>query len=205
MSRYEWEEGTVTLPSDAAVKVRRTVAEAAVAYRATVERLVAEFWSNLTARSGGDWEEALASFVARQRRWNVDADALKALREVVSMSPQRKPTAATFYAVLGKCPTSRTSTFEFEDAMIVFDGRKVSWIVPENNHAVERARQHPLARTLFKALDKVVWTRQTGGVFVGNDEYNQDCTFEGGGGNYVTARFGPLGNQPPVRARSVRR
>lgn len=61
------------------------------------------------------------------------------------------------------------------------------------NHGVERARNHPLAGVFFDELAKVRWTRGTGGVFTGNDEYNQDNSNEGGGANYVTTAYGPIG------------
>lgn len=81
----------------------------------------------------------------------------------------------------------------FAGASITFDERTkaVAWAVGEGNRAVEHARQHPMAKALFSALDRVRWCRGSGGDIVGNDEYNRDQLGAGGGANYVTGSFGP--------------
>jgi hypothetical protein len=72
--------------------------------------------------------------------------------------------------------------------------------VPSNNHACETARRHPVAAAFFAALGRVRWTRGSGGEIVGNDEYNRDVDYEGGGANYVVDRYGPT----PSRRLSLR-
>ena len=91
-------------------------------------------------------------------------------------------------------------SFSFEDARIQFnDARRiVYWEVNENNHAVDRSREHDIAKIFFSLLNKVKWTRGTGGVLVGNNEYNRDDRSSGGGGNYVTASYGPLGGKQRI-------
>jgi hypothetical protein len=92
--------------------------------------------------------------------------------------------------------------FNLSGSSIIFDpkARSVNWSVAENNHACERAREHPLARKLFDMLHKVQWVRGTGGMIVGNDEHNRESTGVGGGANYSKGRFGPLG-EPDVWVR----
>lgn len=96
-------------------------------------------------------------------------------------------------------PTNRTTVFNCGEAEIRFDPTKktVSWDVPDNNHACEHAREHPVAAALFDALDRVNWTRGSGGQIVGNNEYNQDNDYEGGGANYVTSEYGPKVRRVP--------
>jgi len=79
-----------------------------------------------------------------------------------------------------------------DEAGISFDKKRrvVIWNVSENNHAVERAHEHSTGKEFFKLLGRVEWTRGTGGEIVGNDEYNREASHEGGGGNYVTGRYG---------------
>jgi hypothetical protein len=55
---------------------------------------------------------------------------------------------------------------------------------------VERGRGGAI---FFAALGKIKWTRSSGGFATGNDEYNQDNTYSGGGANYVTFSYGPVG------------
>jgi hypothetical protein len=59
-----------------------------------------------------------------------------------------------------------------------------------------------MGQVLAQALAKVVWSRGSGGSFIGNDEYNRDDRNAGGGGNYVTRQFGPKG-QAARPSRSV--
>jgi len=85
----------------------------------------------------------------------------------------------------------------FDDATICIDPstRTLSWYVSENNHACDRAHKHPLGDLFWRALATVEWTRGTGGVLVGNNEYNRDDYSDGGGANYVKTRLGPIGAQ----------
>ncbi|BDB63247.1 hypothetical protein RDE2_50410 (plasmid) [Rhodococcus sp. RDE2] len=76
---------------------------------------------------------------------------------------------------------------------LTLEGRTLHWEVPQNNHARDHAAVTGLYQAALTYLNDVTWTRGTGGVIVGNDEYNRDTTYEGGGGNYVTHRFGPAG------------
>lgn len=90
-------------------------------------------------------------------------------------------------------PTNRTLRYACGEPDITFDpkAKTVTWSVPENNHARDHAREHPIAQALFRALRAVKWTRGSGGQIIGNDEYNRDSHYEGGGGNYVVEEFGP--------------
>lgn len=127
--------------------------------------------------------------------YGVKPYAQKTLR--VEGSPL-KPKKGDYAAVTAK----EQSFFVFDDegydcATICFEpkDKTITWCVTENNLAVERAHQGWLAVQFFKLLDGVNWTRSTGGTLVGNDEYNRVSYDAGGGGNYITRSYGPLGEQ----------
>ena len=73
--------------------------------------------------------------------------------------------------------------------------RTFSWEVWENNRAVDHAHGNYFVKGVFRRLDRVKWTRNTGGYIVGNNEYNKDDDSPGGGANYVSRSYGPLGER----------
>lgn len=100
-------------------------------------------------------------------------------------------------------PTNRTTSFDVGDEGSIRFNREqssVTWDIPDNNHAVERAHSDPFAAVFFRGLNNIRWTRDTGGVLVGNDEYNEDNRDVGGGANYTTFAIGPRGEaQDPYK------
>lgn len=140
--------------------------------------------------------QSVAFDVLRSILWAVERDG----------ATLRQPTVADVEKVAPRA-TNRTTCFSVHsrrgghEATISFDGRTVTWDVGENNHAVEHAKEAPLAVLFFQELDKINWTRGTGGAGVGNNEYNRDDEYAGGGANYTTFTYGPLGDE--VKAREM--
>lgn len=92
----------------------------------------------------------------------------------------------------------KTLRFYMSEASITLSDEKsmsVEWNVSENNHAVENARATHIAGVFFKLLDKIQWTRNTGGTIAGNDEYASESRESGGGANYTTGTYGPSGTK----------
>ena len=87
---------------------------------------------------------------------------------------------------------SKSTGLNLSGAHVSFnnENHSVAWEVYENNRAVESANEHWFAKKLFAALGSVKWTRNSGGQIIGNDEYNRDADYEGGGGHYVTKSYG---------------
>jgi hypothetical protein len=114
-----------------------------------------------------------------------------------------QPTVADVSKVIAKA-TNRTVSFPlfgddgYSEGSISFEGRAVTWDVPENNHAVERARSTEIAGLFFAALNKVAWTRGTGGAMWGNSEYNEGPHGHGRGADYLGDTYGPLGDEAKV-------
>lgn len=87
--------------------------------------------------------------------------------------------------------TRYQTAFPLDEGGIDFKtkAREVYYYSGENNHQVERAREHEVGQLFFRLLGQVKWTRGTGGQLIGNDEYNQDSNEAGGGGNYTTLTY----------------
>lgn len=94
-------------------------------------------------------------------------------------------------------PTNRTTSFGQAGASYVFDREKrtVVYESGEGNRQVEDARSSTLGEAFFEELDKTRWTHGTGGAIIGNDEYNRETDYAGGGANYHSGAYGYLGIQ----------
>lgn len=215
MSCYEWERGSIKLPTKEARRVREAVKAAAVQHRDKLYDHAQRFWSELPRSYKEDREkyrkacEAFLRGNVHDRFNNQGPDphlpAWTAVRDEALLddltwllqwridrkegTPSRVQ-QSDLDPLIGKL-TGTKPHMKCDEAVIKFDGRVVHWIVPENNHACERCRAHPVAMALFRTLASVAWTRGSGGTIVGNDEYNRDSTDEGGGSNFVKDTFGP--------------
>lgn len=208
MGANAWEEGTITVPSADFSKIRQAVQKEETRHLQEVFDLTQEFWKGLTRKQQtdrGEYGRAIHTFMEQKGRvrahfssdpwrnrpgdWTRDK-ALLGFNAAVSRS---KP--ARVLKTDMAFPTNRTTEFGNDGCRISFvkAANTIQWSVGENKNARERAHATPWARALFKALDEVRWTRGTGGFFEGNDEYNTEDHGAGGGGNYVTTAFGPIG------------
>lgn len=193
MSCYEWEHGTITLPSSYAPKLREVLKTAA---EKRIEKITAD-----TTRAWDHLKKMTPTKRAAVRTWDdpllreLDDDTLWLLQSYESGKyVWRKPTQKQIREAVvsrNKGYDGQTNTVFHcgSEASITLFGNKVEWNVPENNHACERANSHPLAGVLFTFLDRVLWTARSGGQIVGNNEYNEDDHNAGGGGNYVVREY----------------
>lgn len=206
MSCNEWEDGTLVLPNAAVTGLKRTLIKATNAHRDAVLALCHRFWEQHKTRSVARYRERVDEFIYppqqsyQSYRRNSDeqlrTDAYHLL-EMLAEHPRKAIQSDLDKAGIVKA-TNRTSCFRVGlEASITLKGRNLGWHVPENNHACERAREHPLAQALFTALEKISWTRGTGGVILGNNEYAREAehAYAGGGGSYIVSAFGPRGEE----------
>ncbi|MBP7629335.1 MAG: hypothetical protein KA758_02690 [Acidimicrobiales bacterium] len=199
MSCYEWERGTLKLPTAEFSKLRKKLEDSDRSLKEQVFDHSQKFWKALPA--------AIKTKKPADGAWNVEfhkalddyCAGLGGLAEPVRNQVGRCGWGERPRRVLKSemnFPTNRTTSFDVDggEASITFDraSSSVTWSVMENNHAVETARTDPLARVFFRELGKINWTRGTGGVIVGNNEYNHGDGV-GDGANYIVEGFGPLG------------
>lgn len=208
MSRYEWERGTITLPSAEWVKFRNALIQGfAVAQRQdfqTLERLHAAVVATTKGKRGVNFQEAVQkAFQELEGRFKLKvADEYRAMQAVLKKDEatgKHKLHAPKKKDFPDPKQTAKSIQFSADGGTITLDNTKrtVSWGVSENNHACETARETFMGRLLFQQLGRVKWTRGSGGAIIGNDEYNREAGEEhaGGGGSYLKDRFGPEGDK----------
>ncbi|XKH58324.1 hypothetical protein LG293_17005 (plasmid) [Citricoccus nitrophenolicus] len=218
MSKREWESGQIKLPSGEFAGLRKAIQDADEARRREAFQHTQAFWKALTRKQrtdGAAYDVAGRDWIQRQyadaqrtgwRPWgqgsparDAEMDAKDLAHEMLGRvtrggrhAPRRVLAADMEY------PTNRTTEFSTgSGATIAFHraSNTVTWETDHNNHSVDHARATALGRTLFDRLKQVTWTRGTGGALTGNDEYHQDDDSFGGGANYSTESYGPLGAQ----------
>lgn len=227
MSKYEWETGRIIIPAKEWRSFKQAVREAHDRQQALAHELAGIVYAEITragkGKRGFDYQTAAATELSHKLdsptyrgNWQTLRTAnryqcLTTERESIisRLFPReegrRKPVKpkAKDYPKAG----SKERVFRAGEARIALDDstRAFSWNVPENNRACERAHEYAIAAAAFSALDKIKWTRGTGGTITGNDEYNRESEAEGGGANYVVYRFGPLGEAQDFTAFTHRR
>ena len=199
MSCYEWEEGTIVIPSKVWADTKKRIRESYnrwvetefAAARAFYERFKGKKQPKFGTPEADAWDEGKFRF----RKLFYHATKKDDRGFVIPLESPRAPRRADY-----PLANTRTTTFEVYGEEFGFgfdnDKRAVGWSVPENNRACESARQHVLARDLFRILGSIEYTRGTGGKIVGNDEYNRENSHEGGGANYVKDEVGPDVRRP---------
>ena len=192
MSCMNWERGSITVPSKDYSKLRQSVIKHHNERQDAVYKAAETLHNTLKAKGKGrrnfDFataRESLLETLRRNSRLTEDENwQVQRMTKLVDGKPKHKPKKQD----LDKHPISRGTTLNLGEASITFiDKRRlVVWDSGENNRQVERANEDPTAIFLFRALNKITWTKGSGGEIIGNDEYNRDNDYEGGGGNYVT-------------------
>lgn len=217
MSREEWEHGVIKLPTAEFSRVRQAIADDDLKRQTEVFEHTQTFWKSLNRKQRTDRREYLDAAqeyaVAEEDRIEKENRRI-AQRTSWSRAPQFLPDNSdailrelqeTLHRGNGKprrvlksdieFPTNKTLTFGDDNADVVFNREEstVTWSVGGNNHAVDFARGGALAHKFFETMNTVKWTRGTGGIIHGNDEYNDGPHGEGRGSDYATSGFGPIG------------
>lgn len=218
MSCWQNEHGKFRLPTAEFAGVRQQVASFDKAVKTEAFTEAQRFWKSLPTKARSDphtYDAAVREFCYGGRGLNGGSSYNR--RGVTQRTALADETFEMLHKPLRQggrprrvkkddvdWPTNRTTTFRIgDDAYINFDraNSTVTWTVYDNNYSRDRAHEHPATGAFFKALERVRWTRGTGGSMWGNDEYHQDA-YSGmdGGGNYSTYAIGPLGeSEAPIQ------
>jgi len=216
MSKNESEKGTLKLPSAAWAKFKKALQTGMAKHLTADYELAVKLHAALVEQKKG--KRGFDLYAAFNKEFYTETDNPRArwtygepdrLRKypfavadeymvrIAVLGQERPPSLRKPQKKLFPIPTSATLHFSHEAADLTLDNekRELRWDVDDGNRNVERAHKSALGTLLFSLLKEVKWTRDTGGTFVGNDEYHREAgeEREGGGGNYVTQRFGPRG------------
>lgn len=213
MSRYDWERGTIKLSVKEFTKFRQDLVAAYNTALAEDFDTLVKLGETLKALGKGkrnfDFSAALSAELAKTERigWGTVPVVKLALIDIDDVSyrlltKERKVATLKKKDFKGVTVGAKHTSFpppgspaRDEDGTLTLDptAKTVTWDVSENNHACERAAESFIGKFFYKAMGKVVWTRDTGGVITGNDEYNQDCDGPGDAANYIKHAYGPRG------------
>lgn len=184
MSCYNWEEGTVKFPASEWAAFRTAIINKVNEEREKQFKLAEEAYDAIKAHAKGKRGFDRYRYAhGHQRFYDVARFITKREEPGKLFRPKKK--------CFPKLPTSKSVVLHLGEATITLDNKKraLTYSSGENNRAVEHARDIPTVAFMFRLLGRVKFTARTGGQFIGNDEYNRDARYEGGGGNYVTETY----------------
>ncbi len=190
MSCYEWQAGTIKIPTKQYPKF----------YKAFIEG-----YNNIQDRKLRNLK-ALYDYIMLAAKHNRNFNHFEQMETVADRygvsfnniewlfpNNRKKPLHPT--KKMFNFANTKTMTMAIDDiAHIMFSrlNHSVHWLVYENNHACENAHDTPEAKLLFQLLQNVNYTRGNGGQIIGNDEYNRDNIQASVGANYVVFSFGKI-------------
>lgn len=203
MSHYEWERGTIVLPRAAVPAIRRALVARNNEIAQEALDIAQEVWKNASAAEKKDnhrsqltlMERARAAYIQRHPYTSVNRDnftvhppALERAYEI--MSNASYATGRIPFKQLAMFAGAQANEFSDVDATLTIDPKSngLTW----NSDGNSNRRYHDLGwlrKTMIAELDKVGWTRGTGGCFEGNNESAED---EGIGAS-TTIALGPVG------------
>lgn len=198
MSRNDWEQGVIAIPTHSWSKLKKGLQQAHNNERDRILKesisLQEEVVTNFKGRKNIDVDDVInfISAISNDESYVVE---LLVKRSLKGNGYQMKKITQKMLEELFPKATNRTEVYgDPVSAEVIVDNKKktVSWYVSENNHAVETARTSWVGIALFDELKKIDFgnNKKLGGYFIGNDEINRD---DGDGMNYVTARYGKKG------------
>lgn len=198
MSRNDWEQGIIAIPTHSWSKLKKGLQQAQNNERDRIFKeaisLQEEVVTNFKGRKNIDFDDVInfISAISNDESYVVE---LLVKRSLKGNGYQMKKITQKMLEELFPKATNRTEVYgDPVSAEVIVDNKKktVSWYVSENNHAVETARTSWIGIALFDELKKIDFgnNKKLGGYFIGNDEINRD---DGDGTNYITARFGKKG------------
>jgi hypothetical protein len=211
-----WEEmyGEVLLPAAAVPEVKKALREAHNRHADAVYDHAKAFWKRHATQSRTKYTAAVDAYVSALRPSSgrsgyyatefSSADLLAGdLHHVLSLldhTTQRasKPLRGATWADMGHAglakATNRDVSFGAGDGVVSFDGRTLRWHTDQNKRSIERFESSVVGAALYAALDRVTWSRGTGGAARGQDEYGVDAALHHGGNAVALCKvFGPIG------------
>ena len=193
MSCYEWESGSIKLPSAEAVRFRKDLSSG---INDLNDRLISKVnqmidsWKKLKKKRNPNYslQEQFFKYID-----SLNSTDFYRVQYIIKFDSRDMPLKVK-KKDLAYQKQSLIDLLGCDWRMIV-KGTQVRWSVEENNHAVADAHSDSSVRLLFRLLTRVKWTKRSGGVICGNDEYNKDSLEFGGGANYINRRFGGIGDR----------
>lgn len=208
MGHWDTQHGEITLPSSEFAAVRQAVQKATHEHQSKVFEETQAFWKGLTRKEQTD----PAAYTAALKKYTTAKhDELYAHQDRPYWSRAAKPAFTEEFIDevewrlglprTGKparvlkadlpFPTNRTTSFPAGEGSVSFDkdSNTVRWSTGENRGATDRAHNSVAGEAFFDRLKTVKWTRNTGGVIMGNNEYAS----EEGVGDSCHVAYGPIG------------
>jgi hypothetical protein len=209
MGHWEQERGDITLPAAEFAAVRQAVQKAVHDHQEKVFEETQAFWKGLTRKEQTDpvaYEAVRRKFIepryeaiyAARRSWGHRSVSPHSEELVHDLSWRLELRRGAAPARVLKSdmdfPTNRSTDFSAGEGHITFnkEANTVTFDTSQNRNVKEQARNSLAGSALFERLKTVKWTRNTGGVFHGDDEISHEETDRGG---YVTRAYGPIGAQ----------